>query len=251
MKSKAIILVYLIFGSAIGKATELTKILFAGQEYPPFNWSEGGKTTGGTVEVVKKICANLQLNCVFEIMPLKRALLFLESGEAQAVISLNPNADRESFSVQSVPIISSRLVYMVRQGTAETVKSPSDLKGYSLVTLRASTSYKAAEKLKSELKDLTLLDENNTETMVKKLSQDRYGAKAVVVGNEDVLKYFAKKFEIKNLEVRIASAQTYIIAFSKKNSDSTLVEKFNKQIQSLKSSGELKSILAPFDLHAN
>ncbi len=221
---------------------------FVGQDYPPFNWNEGGEVKGGMVEVMKKACEKLKHNCKFGIVPLARAMQMLEEGSVDGVLSLIPNADRAKFSNFSPTLVVSNLSYFGAKGKAKKVGGLNDLEGWTVGAVRASSSLKLAVANQKQLKNMTVVEEVNNETLIKKLQGDRYGDKGAIIGGDAVLEFEAKKAKL-DLELILGGeAQGFTTAFSKKSVDAATFAELTKTLEAMKKSGEVKAILDKFSL---
>lgn len=223
--------------------------LFIGQEYEPFNWTEGGTLKGGMLEVVKSLCSKMSIICKFESVPMKRLIQMLENGSTDGVLSLIPNSDREAYTTLSIPIIHSNMSYFAVKGTLKKIKRLDDLSGATVGTLAASSAEKIALTHKEQVKDLKVQSESELSTVLNKLTAGRYGPKGLALSNEDVFATLYKKLNINNLEVvYVVKTDGFSVAFSKKAVDPSFIEQFNANIVKIKQSGELKKLLKPFGL---
>lgn len=220
---------------------------FAGQDFPPFNWQEGTEVTGGMTEIMKQVCGDLKIKCKFLILPVSRVLKMVEVGELDGAISFGFRADRTAYSDASPSIVKSSVSYM---GTPKTPKIAkiSDLAGWTIGTLRDSTTGKIAAQHKQEFPSIQITDEVNSETQVKKLTGGRYGEKGLILGSEDVLNYFAKKIKTP-IETRMRlEDQEYFVLFSKKTVDAAQLAVFTAAINKIKKDGTAKKILDKYEL---
>ena len=243
MKYAALCIALLVATPAMAK-----DLSFVGQDYPPFNWNEGGEVKGGMVEVLKKACDKLKHTCKFSIVPLARAVQMLEDGSVDGVMSLIPNADRAKFANFSPTIVVSNLSYFGAKGKAKKIASLTDLEGWTVGAVRGSTSYKLATEHQKQVKNLTLTEEVNNETLIKKLQGGRYGDKGAIMGGDAVLEFEAKKVKLDLELVWNSDAQGFTTAFSKKSVDAATLAEFNKTLDGMKKSGEVKTILEKFSL---
>lgn len=249
----AAILVILLFGSPnFGLAKDL---VFVGQDYPPFNWAEGSEIKGGMVEVLKKACDKLHVNCKFGIVPLARAIKMLEDGSAEGgadgVMSLIPNAERGAFANFSPTLVVSTLGYFGVKGKVKKIATLKELDGWTIGVARASTSSKMVLEHKKQVPNLTVVEEVNNETMVKKLKGDRYGDKGAIFGGDAILEYEAKQAKLEIDMILSGGAQNFTTAFSKKSVDAQTFADFTQTLEGMKKSGEVKAILDKYALRAD
>lgn len=245
MKYAPLLMALLVATPAMAKDLSIV-----GQEYPPFNWSEGGEVKGGMVEVMKKACEKLKVNCKFGIVPLARAVKMLEEGTADGVMSLIPNAERATYANFSPTLVVSNLAYFGAKGKAKPVSALKDLEGWTVGAVRASSSLKIALENQKQVKNMTVVEEVNNETLVKKLQADRYGDKGAIIGGDAVLAYEAKKAKLDLALVLNGEAQGFATAFSKKSVDAASFAELTKTLDAMKKSGEVKTILDKFGLRS-
>lgn len=225
-------------------------MVFAGQDYPPFNYEDGGKVVGGMHDIVKKACDDLKHNCTFKIIPLARATKMMEDGEVDGVLSLIANPERAVYSNFSPTIIVTTVSYMGKKGTPK-LASYKELSGWTVGGVRASSSLKIVVKHNEEVKGITISEEVNNEALVLKLTSDAYGAKGAVMGSEDVLNYFAKKAKVEIAPVLALKDEEFMVAFGKKKVSADELAAFTKTLEGYKKSGTVKKMLAPYALRTN
>lgn len=222
---------------------------FSGQDYPPFNYMENGKAVGAMVDIVGAICAITKDNCTVEIMPLKRAMTLLESGEHNAVLSLLKNPERDAFANFSPSIIKMDNIY-VTTNDKPSISSVAELKGWNIGAVASTASFKIASAHAKEAGDGTKVTEDaDNETVVKKIASGRYGDKGAIIINEAVLAFLTKKNSITNLKkLFVAKSDDYGIYFSKKSVDQASFDKFSAAIEQIKKNGELAKILNKYNV---
>ena len=244
---KKILLTFIMQTFLISNTVFAGDYKFMGQDYGPFLFVESGKTIGAMADIVAQMCAITKDNCTVEILPLKRAISSLETGEAHGVVALLSNPDRDSYATFMGDMIKSDMVYFTANDKAE-LKNVADLKGFTIGAVTASSSQKIATKDAKEAGgDTKVIEDANNETLLKKLANGRYGDKGVILMNEDVMNFISKKEGIKNIKkLFTGKSDTFGIYFSKKSVDQTTYVKFKTAFDQLKSSGELKKILQKY-----
>ncbi|MBY0414544.1 MAG: transporter substrate-binding domain-containing protein, partial [Bdellovibrionales bacterium] len=219
---------YILFSLLFSTGLFAKDFKFNGQDYPPFNFMENGKATGATTEIVAAMCAITKDNCTVELVPLKRAMSSLESGEVHGVISLLKNAERDAFANFSPTIIKSDMIYATVNDKA-TPGSVAELKGWTLGAVASSSSAKtAAADAKVAGEGAKVVEESDNDTVVKKLANGRYGEKGAVIINEDVLTFLSKKHAATNIKkMFVAKSDDFGIYFSKKTVVKADLDKFS------------------------
>jgi polar amino acid transport system substrate-binding protein len=243
-------LIAIIFVWTFSAAAQAVKVYkFIMQEYEPFNWTVDNVHHGGMIDVTKKICDNLKIVCKFESLPMKRVITMLSNGETDAVLSLIPNSDRDSFTELSAPIIGSNMSYFSIKGDYTKTSQLNDLDGATVGVVALSSGEKIARDHQKSLKGLNLISETGIPILLSKFIGGRYGKKGLVFVNEDVFATSLHKLNFENFEVvHIGRKDLFSVGFSKKNVSPDFIRKFNEEIQKMKKTGELKKLLTPYKL---
>jgi polar amino acid transport system substrate-binding protein len=123
-----------------------------------------------------------------------------------------------------------------------------DVKGYAVGVFGPSNTATALEKIKAEIKELTIDMTPDDESAFKKLSLDRVDA---VFSNKDVGNDMMRKLGIRNIRY-CGRQQTlkYYIGFSQKFTDKKLVDQFNATFRNLYKRGLIQEILAKYHMEA-
>ena len=227
-----------------------TELHFLGQEYPPYNWSQDGRVQGGMVDVLRTACDKLHYRCTFTIVPLARALKMLEHGEADAVMSLSPNAERAAYAHFSPTLVVDNLAYFGLPGSAGQANSLQDLRTWTVGGVRGSTSLKKARENRLLIPDQILVEEVNSATLVRKLQAGRYGSQGAIIGGEAVLRHEAKIIGLELSAVWTLERQQFMTAFSRQNVDAQTLNAFFRTLDAMKKSGATRELLLPYGLTA-
>lgn len=83
-------------GLAGGAEAPAGPLRIAAEEWPPYEYLEGGKPRGINVEVAGRIFKRLGIPFEYQFYPFSRALMLAEKGEIEAIASLSYQPDRES-----------------------------------------------------------------------------------------------------------------------------------------------------------
>jgi polar amino acid transport system substrate-binding protein len=144
--------------------------------------------------------------------------------------------------------LNSEYGFYVRNDNPLKFKHPSDVKGYTVGVYGPSNTSFFLEKIKTEIKDLTIDMTPDDIAAFKKLSLGRVTA---VYSNRDVGNDLIAKLGLTNL--RYAGVHTklkYYIGFSQKFTDKKLVDQFNQTFRSLHKHGVIQEILAKYKMEA-
>ncbi|MCG8619470.1 MAG: ABC transporter substrate-binding protein [Desulfobacterales bacterium] len=212
------------------------------EEYPPFNYTENGKLTGLSSEVMTELLNRLGHENNIKVLPWARAYNLTQTKEGMILFSTTRTEQRESLFKWVGPLATNKWVFFAKQG--------SDLKINSLDDAR---KVKKIGTYKDDAAELFLNEQgfSNTESViddmsnVKKLVAGRinlwivgelqgvYKAK-MATGSAAGLK---KVFDVK-------STQLYI-AFSKSTPDA-VIEKWQAELDKLKADGTYNRILKKY-----
>ena len=86
-------LILLLF-SSYSFSNEQALIVYT-EEFPPYNFSIEGRVTGINIELVRIACKEAKIECVFQILPWKRAMRYALAGPNTAIVSTARTAERE------------------------------------------------------------------------------------------------------------------------------------------------------------
>lgn len=249
MTNKFFQLATLLFVSALSTETFAKTIKFTVQDSPPFGFTEGTEVKGGAAEVMKKVCEKLKWTCEMNVVPQKRGLALAESGENDGIWAIIQIPEREKYLTHSVPTWTSKLSYMGIKGTTAPVTKSEDLKGFTIAGVRGSAAFKKAEELKAKMPDVKLVETNSYPEGFKALFENSFGAKGIIVSYEEVGAYVAKQNKFDKLTTILPIEQVqFRVGFSKK-ADPQLVKDFDRTLEEMRKSGELKAALAKYGMN--
>jgi polar amino acid transport system substrate-binding protein len=86
------------------------------EDWPPYNFAEGGKAVGISVDLLNAACAEAQLKCRIEIMPWARALILVQQTPNTVLFTTARTPERESVFLWVGPILSRRAWVFGRRG---------------------------------------------------------------------------------------------------------------------------------------
>lgn len=247
MKTKGIF-VTLVFGACLlftGFAAG-AELKFNTQEFAPFNYGINGVASGPVADIIKKICGEINITCTIEVLPWRRAQDEVRNGIAHGMFSIGWNKKRAQWLYFSPPILSTEYGFFLRDNNPLQFMRNSDVKGYTVGVFGPSNTATALEKIKAEIKDMSIDMTPDDEAAFKKLSLGRVDA---VFSNRDVGYDLMRKFDLKN--IRYAGRQQslkYYIGFSQKFTDKKLVDQFNAAFRDLHKRGAIQEILAKYKM---
>ncbi len=128
-----ICLSFILFLVSIGYADEIIRIVT--NEEPPSNYySEEGKLTGPSTEVVEEIKKKLNLNVEIEVLPWARAYMLAKNGPNTAIFTAGKNKERIDYGFHFIgPIFTRNHVLLKRKGSSISISSLEEVKNQELL----------------------------------------------------------------------------------------------------------------------
>lgn len=244
------------FYVAIAFSAFLLPISFAGaaelkfntQDFAPFNYETGGVVSGPAADIIRKICTDMKISCFLNLLPWRRAQEEVANGIAHGLFVIGWNEERARSLYFSPPILNTEYGFFVRNDNPLKFKQNSDLKGYTVGVFGPSNTATSLEKIKAEIKDLTIDMTPTDDAAFKKLSLGRVNA---VFSNRDVGYDLIVRYALKNIRYTgTQSSLKYYIGFSQKFTDKKLVDQFNATFRDLHKRGVIQEILAKYKMDA-
>jgi len=228
---------------------QTTTLIFASQDFPPFNVEINGKASGPFVDIVNVVCRRIQINCIVETLPWRRGIAEVEEGRLNGAFPLIRFPEREQFFYLLGPIANA--VYAVYAGAGDTLQyhDAKDLLGYTIAAYGPSGTSLMLEQVTSGMPSVKRETEISNLTVLKKLSVGRYGSKGLGFLNRDVAQYLIAQEHIENVHLAGAvKVQEYYIGLSRKSVSPEVEARFSAALAALTQSGELVSILKKYGL---
>ena len=220
------------------------ELKFNTQDFAPFNYEIGGVVSGPGADIIRRICSDIKIDCSFNLLPWARAQEEVRNGIAQGLFLIGWNEERSKWLYFSPPLLNSEYGFFVRNDNPVKFQHVSDVKGYTIGVYGPSDTATSLEKIKTEIKNLTIEMTPDNEPAFKKLSIGRVDA---VYSNRDVGYDLVSKLGLTN--IRYAGVHTglkYYIAFSQKFTEKKLVDQFNTTFRNLHKRGVIQKILAKY-----
>jgi polar amino acid transport system substrate-binding protein len=195
--------------------------------------------------VVQAACQAIQVRCTVEIFPWRRALQMASDGEADGLLAILNTAERMRTFHMSGPLFNTAYVLYAQQDSLLRDPSPAALAGYTVAAFGPSGTSIVAGKLADTIPNGRLQVEIDNETALRKLRMGRYGAKAVVVINEDVGIWLMRGEGDAGLkQVGELRKITYHIGMSRKPAGLQTRERFLAALDALVRDGTVHAIAA-------
>jgi polar amino acid transport system substrate-binding protein len=218
------------------------------QDFAPFNYEVNGVVSGPAADIIRRVCSDAKIDCSMHLLPWRRAQDEVANGTAHGLFVIGWNEERAKTLYFSPSILNTEYGFFVRDNNPLQFNHNSDVKGYTVGVFGPSNTATALEKIKAEVKELTIDMTPDDEAAFKKLSLGRVDA---VFSNKDVGYDLMHKLSLKN--IRYSGRQQslkYYIGFSQKFTDKKLVDQFNTTFRNLHKRGVIQEILAKYKMDA-
>lgn len=219
------------------------------EQFPPYNYQEGGEVIGLSTLVVREVFNKLGEPFEPEVVPWVRALVAAEKTPDTLIYSIGRIPERES-KYQWVGVIAPAKNYVFKHADDDKIliKSLKDVKQYRIVTFKESVREqyfegKGFEKGKHIVsvydygKALKLFTDRKVELWAMNELVAHYHVKKAGLSVRDTLKPVFLLEEI--------SPEGYYMAFGNKTS-SEVVQKFRQALEALKKDGTYQNIIETF-----
>ncbi len=229
-------------------AAAVTQLTFNTQDFAPFNYEVNGVVSGPAADVIRKICAEMKIDCPMTLLPWRRAQQEVEEGKINGMFVIGWNAERAKSLYFSPPLLETEYGFFVRDDNPLKFRQNADVKGYVVGVFGPSNTATTLEKIKAELQDLTIDMTPDDRAAFKKLSLGRVQA---VFSNRDVGHDVLRKLGITNIRYT-GRQQTlkYYIGFSQKFTDKKLVDEFDATFRRLHKQGVIQQVLKAYKMDA-
>lgn len=235
--------------SLSARAAPPAQLRFVAQPWPPFIHLEHGKPAGPFADIVHAACAAIRARCTIEIFPWRRALQMTSEGEADGLLAILGTAERRDMFQLSPPLIHTAYVLYAQQDSVLRDPAPAALTGYTVAAFGPSGTSTVAAQLARTIPDARLLVEIDNDTALRKLRMGRYGARAVVLINEDVGIWLMRREGDAGLrQVGEVQKITYHIGMSRKGGAASERARFIGALEAMVRNGAVRDIAARYGM---
>lgn len=212
------------------------------EELPPFNYTENGKVTGFSSEIVLELCDRIGHPRVIKVVPWARGYRSILEEENYVLFSMTRTPQRETLFKWVGPIYEPTIVFFAKAGSTLAIHSMDDAKKVGKI----GTYLKDAEE--------TLLKEAGFENLVS-VGDDFLNPRKLIRGRIDLWitgdlegVYKARKAKVDPDDIEIVytiKKKQYYIAFSK-NTPDTEVRKWQAALDAMREDGSYERLLAKY-----
>lgn len=238
-----------IAGLAWIGCAQAESMTFVMQSFPPFVVDQKGHAEGPFPDVVRAVCASINISCKQQVYPWRRALRMAEEGDADGILVIQKLPEREKAFYLSEPIVRTSYAVFVHQNSTLSYSAPMDLEAYTVGVYGPSATSQAAEEIAKSAPAMSLVMEVSNLTVLRKLSALRYGERSAAVMNLDVGNYLLKQENIADIKVagEIKKIE-YFIGLSRKKVSGKQAEQFHAALHELTRNGTIKAIIEKYGM---
>lgn len=246
MTKSIILYIFLLFLLLIPALPSASDFHFAGEEYPPFSYTENGKIKGISVDILREILRECEMPDSIAIYPWARAYKTALDQKNTAVFTTARTIDRENLFVWVGPISQRRIgLYKLTSRTEIQAATIQEAQKYMVGSI---TGYAAEEILQrngfrkgKNLQSVATLEQN-----VRKLFLGRID---MMTALDVALPFMLKNtgFKLNQLEevILLDDKTEFYYAFNKE-SDSSRLSQFQAILDKMKVDGRFEEILRKY-----
>ncbi len=224
----ALTLVLILSSNASAKE----KIIFACDDYPPYEYLENKKPIGIVVDIVRDVCEKIGIEPDIKVLPWKRALMDAKTGRVYGLFAMFRTPERTEFLYYpDTPVSYEKGIVVARKNSGLKVAAMDDLKNLTVGVVHEYSYGKEFDSYKGLKKDYS----KDEASLLTKLNGKRMD---IAVTTELVFKYTAKKLKMADrFEVLdyVRSNDPLYVGFSKAKGEKAreLSEKFGKILKTM------------------
>ncbi|MCP3944100.1 MAG: amino acid ABC transporter substrate-binding protein [Desulfobacteraceae bacterium] len=236
-------------------SVEGIELKFNTQDFAPFSYEADGVVAGPAVDIIKKICSEMQIKCSFRLLPWRRAQQEMKNGKAHGMFLIGWNKKRSKWLYLSPPITKSQYSFFVPQNNPLYYKKTTDIVGYRVGVYGESNTSESLEELKnqmieSNLQPIKIIMKYDDIILFNMLNNENRNIDAVY-SNTKVGYAIINQRHLKNIRhAGIHKKLNYYIGFSKQYTDKAIVNQFNATFKKLHKNGVIPTILNKYNMEA-
>ena len=223
------------------------ELKFTTQDFPPFSYRINGAVSGPAVDIIRRVCTEMNAQCSFRLLPWARAQKEVRNGDANGMFVIGWNERRAEWVHFSPPIMKTEYGFFVNSDNALKYTDPSNIEGYKVGVYGPSNTSNSVDRLRARMAedglDAIVIDMRpDDESGFKKLAAGRLDA---VFSNRDVGLALIAKLGLMD-KIRYSGPQrtlNYYVGFSMAHNEQDVLQAFDAAYRKLHKSGEVKEIL--------
>lgn len=210
--------------------------------FPPYNFVDGGRVVGLDAEIVAAMVKQAGAEVDFEPQSWTRVQDMLERGEVDAAFQFVGRPDRFEKYFMIGPHRIGRTVFAARPGAGIAVRNLDDLRGYRIGTVRGYTYGAAFDGATHLTRDMTAGDNLQ---LVRMLAAGRVD---LIIGDREALSHFARQaglhMQMQVLQPAFAEVPRYVAV---PRSKPEIAARLDKALADLRRNGGLAEILKKWE----
>lgn len=218
-----------LFSPAIAATLTLTT-----EENPPYNFTQDGKVTGISTEILESLMAKTETPFTIEVLPWKRAYQAALEQADTCVFSTNRTAERESLFTWVSPIINGGFAFFVKPDSPLQATSVAELKG-KVVGVQAGSAF---EKFLTEA-GLGVVTFHDMALMPKTLDAGRV---ELIADGKQTAPFRIKKEGLPQARLLFVEKETTLGLACNKGVAPDLIETLNQGLKAMHEDGTVKAI---------
>ena len=228
------------------------KIRFVTLEFAPFIYGENQQVAGPGRDVIEAVCAEVNIECSYDIYPWRRAQELMRSGDADGMMVIGRNPKREEWIRFSPPHFRTEYGVFVNSDNPMQFKDISDLEGYKVGVFAPSNTATQLADIRDEmiakgLNPIEIDERPDDASGFRKLATGRIGA---VYSNRDRGREILKAEKL-TARVKYAGGHQgiyYYAGFTRTFPDQSLLDRFDAAWRALFDRGKLQEIIESYGL---
>jgi len=232
----------------VESAAASDKLRFVTLEFAPFIFGKDQKVAGPGRDVIADVCKNAAIDCTYDIYPWRRAQALMKSGNADGMMVIGRNPDREKWLRFSPPMFRTEYGFFVRSQNSLSFTSVDQVAGYRVGVFAPSNTARTlsgirASTQKKNIEPIEIDKHPDDAAGFRKLAAGRLDA---VFSNRDRGRDIIKKEGLSD-KIRYAGklkAVLYYAGITKAYPNQAAVDRFFESWKSLFDSGDAQKIIS-------
>ena len=131
------------------------RLRFVTLEFAPFIYGRNQQVAGPGRDVIAEICEKAKINCSFDIYPWRRAQELMKSGDADGMMVIGRNNEREEWLDFSPPMFRTEYGFFVHSDNPLVFDRTAQLEGYRVGVFAPSNTETQLKSLRSDMMGLS------------------------------------------------------------------------------------------------
>lgn len=246
MRNRILIFCFIVFSTIMPESFAEEKITIVTEEWPPFNYTENGRLTGFSTEIVQHILDIMNKDCDIITLPSIRSTYTLNTTPNTFMFSLFRTPERESGYKWIGPLCDGSIFFYKRKDNTIKIETLDDLKKVTRIACRHAGLIPSLLNEKG-FKNLDMTATSGLSIYKKLLS----GRCDVAISDTDLgVKYYLKALQVdpdvlEKIPIKVFESDLYI-ACSKDMPDAE-VQKWQSALEKLKTDGIYEIIFEKYN----